>query len=745
MATKKYSASQGDSPADELESSFFQLAFQQLQDKLKNLLPHLVGFEIVNKNDEGTKAVGVFGLKSSTGKVLFIPAFFINGTVKGLDLLYAKDSEQFFPLNEDFCEMLLGNTTTEQGRKSDETRQDILSDMSALDMRNMVVPPRTGKYTYASANEELVYPTFHDLVKASLYSPNHTILDYVKNSNIKTKKIFNNCIEKDAQFCEALLRYYPLEKIADSLMELPGKEYRKPEQVQILNEGEAFNSNNLNEAEKEQLATKGFLIIDNRDETKKSKFAPVNLALKFTNPTDTGFYPYLTDSGEIRYGLIIVRPSQLNLNFAIDDAIVVDLSENRAYLEDLKKVFVKDQIVVENYKDVYEKFENPADVKPSFEDVYILINDKLKATQPFRIIANFKDGSSGLRRLKVEPYSSYDSTTLDHYGTKPVQTGDRPGSVHRLPDGNYYRHPKKPVDHYFIMTKSIGDKFTHKGHSSYVPAGFKLLKLEFGKPFGEGSEEWHKGKPGGPSALNAALYERNVYPMTVQHNGSEYFVNVKDVNRTYKDQHEAKIGMVREMGLDWKEACEVIESIKPAHKVQGYLKVADLGSYPAQPYEEVPYIDEFGHPTYQGIGSENQAPIDHSYNLDPTRMGLGVKPEVQGIDGDINKAVQLAENGQKEIFDSHTISTLSKYVSPSDKINEYTPTLLSALDKLGRLLFLVHWEVEKFTEMYGRDDMPKFVEMLTDVFRNLGDTIIFLKRKSPELTINMSRQDALDV
>lgn len=707
---------------DQLESSFFSLAFQALQEKLKNILPYLVGFELVQKSDDGTKAVGVFGFKSNKGEIMFVPAFFVNGTIKGMDLLYSKNNEQFYPLNEDFAEMFLKDDAGQAGTKSDESRQSIQSDISALDMRNMVVPPRTGKYTYASC------------------------LDYVKDCDNSVKKTFKAIIEKNADFCETLLRYYPIEKIAEALVETPGKKYRDDDQVKILNEGETFDTKNLDEAEKEQLATHGFLLIDKRPEDKKSKFAPVNLALKFTNPTYSGFYPYLTETGEIRYGMILVRPEQLNLNFATDDAIVIDLDADKkgqAYLVDLKKLFVKDQIVVSDYKDVYDKFENPADVKPSFNDTYVLISEKLKATQPFRIVANFKD-SSGIRRLKVDDYKSYEA--VENRG-EYARTGNRPGSVHGLPDGNYYTKPQKIHDHYFVMTKNIGDKFTHKGQNSYVPAGFKLLKVNFEKPYSEEKEkeDYFRGKPGGASALNAALYDRNVYPMTIRHNGSEYFISIKDVEKRFDNERMAKISMVKNYGLGWKEACEIIDSVKPTHKLKGYLKVADLGAYPAQPFEEVPYIDEFGHPTYQGIGSENQAPIDHSYNLDPTRMGLGVKPDVEGIDSEIGKAVQLAQNGQKEIFDSHTISTLSKYVNPSDKVTEYTPALLSALDKLGRLLFLTHWEVEKFTQMYGRDDMPKFVELLTDVFRNLGDTIIFLKRKSPELTINMSRQDALDV
>jgi hypothetical protein len=67
------------------------------------------------------------------------------------------------------------------------------------------------------------------------------------------------------------------------------------------------------------------------------------------------------------------------------------------------------------------------------------------------------------------------------------------------------------------------------------------------------------------------------------------------------------------------------------------------------------------------------------------------------------------------------------------------------MDRLGRILFLLHWETDKFKEMYGRNDLPELVELVTNVFKNTGELVIFLKRKSPELSINMSKSDGLDI
>ena len=78
------------------EQNFFQLAFAYIRDKVPNLLDYMLGFEVVNKNEEGTQAVGLFKFDIS-GRELYIPVFYKNGELKGADLLYNKNQDTFVP------------------------------------------------------------------------------------------------------------------------------------------------------------------------------------------------------------------------------------------------------------------------------------------------------------------------------------------------------------------------------------------------------------------------------------------------------------------------------------------------------------------------------------------------------------------------------------------------------------------------------------------------------------------------
>ena len=71
------------------EQAFSSLAYAYLKDKAPRLLDYLVGFQLVDRNDDNTKAVAVFGFKLGT-QWLYAPVFFLNGDLKGHELLYIK-------------------------------------------------------------------------------------------------------------------------------------------------------------------------------------------------------------------------------------------------------------------------------------------------------------------------------------------------------------------------------------------------------------------------------------------------------------------------------------------------------------------------------------------------------------------------------------------------------------------------------------------------------------------------------
>lgn len=89
------------------EQAFSNLAHSYLRDKAPKLLDYEVGFQLIEKNQENTKAVGVFGFKLGN-QWLYAPVFFLNGDLKGHELLYIKNQDSFVPLKENWLNYLLG-------------------------------------------------------------------------------------------------------------------------------------------------------------------------------------------------------------------------------------------------------------------------------------------------------------------------------------------------------------------------------------------------------------------------------------------------------------------------------------------------------------------------------------------------------------------------------------------------------------------------------------------------------------
>ena len=720
-----------EAPDQQFESGLFQLAYDKLQGKLFNLLPYLVGFEVVNKTPDGTKAVGVFGFRSDNGQVLYVPVFYINAKIKDLDVMYSRNLNQFFPLTEDYAALFLKDDITGIGSVSDQKRKDIESQNTPVDMRDMVFPPRTGRIAYASA------------------------LEFIGSGDDNIKAAAWTAMNEFPEFTEALNRFYSPEEISTALA--PNVKEAAQSVVEVVDAAKA-------PAElKPKAMTNGFAVIDRRKDDAKSRYGLVSYIDKFTNPSEPGFYSYLTEIGNLRYGLVLM-PYSLYANFRSDCQLVVDLQakkKGQCYVvggDD--RVFIREAIKVADYSAVHKLMMPPVDGEPSFSKLYILINEQLKAIEPFRIRMNYLD-DRGMRRLKVEP-DRFGSLTCGPCEYEDTRAKDR------WPKTNQFE-PKK-TDRYaitLVFTKKEGDSLEYRGNVIYVPKGFKLLEVSTGDYVSasydsketeetrkkkqdaarEEEERIKAGKPGKICHLTSFMREVGVYPFTVRTNGSEFFVNVGQASKKYADPIKAKIGMVVNFGLDEADAIELIDGVKELHPTEGYFKTAVTGDFTHTLHDEPESYNELGQPTTYGIPYQATAPTDHFYQGDPTQRGLAVTngPD-QGAwaDNDAQNASSMAAHGQKQIFDTSAIAMISKYVDPTSKVISYLPNFVDTLDKLGRMLFMVYWETDKFQKMYGTDELPELIELIRNVFRNLGDLVIFLKRKFPDISINTSEQDATE-
>ena len=90
----------------QFEDDFGSLAYQFVQDRAPALIPYMLGFEVVDRNEDGSKAVGIFGYKVDDD-FYYVPAFFLNNQVRGVDLILNKKTNQFVPLTEKWIDYIV--------------------------------------------------------------------------------------------------------------------------------------------------------------------------------------------------------------------------------------------------------------------------------------------------------------------------------------------------------------------------------------------------------------------------------------------------------------------------------------------------------------------------------------------------------------------------------------------------------------------------------------------------------------
>ena len=131
----------GGSPEEGFEQAFSSLGYAHIKNVVPRLLDFMVGFQLVERNNDNTKAVGVFGFRVGD-QWLYCPVFFLNGDLKGHELLFWKDQDIFLPLKENWVNYILGRKPHILGEASEKTPYQMGSLMPDLYTSN--ISPRNG-------------------------------------------------------------------------------------------------------------------------------------------------------------------------------------------------------------------------------------------------------------------------------------------------------------------------------------------------------------------------------------------------------------------------------------------------------------------------------------------------------------------------------------------------------------------------------------------------------------------------
>jgi len=747
----KTAALGGDGQDIPFEQAFSNLAHAYLRDKAPTLLDHEIGFQLLDRNQENTKAVGVFAFKVGSNW-LYAPVFFLNGDLKGHELLYIKNQDMFVPLKENWINYIIN-------RKPNILGSGVDKNLKALGQRQ----PDFTQLSRSPSKFGSAQPTLKQMITAALPALAKTatmstaaalhelgeLMDlkrFLKQAGLATITALVSSMQRAPALAKAFDEFHGLPVIKEAIEAAKRRQHKissvlsntprtkKAEddaklqvfvrEVTILQQLPPETT----EEDQQKLLRDGVLIKDKRGDDEVSVPYNIQAEKKFWTPNRSGLYDILVKPGELERCYVGVFPQGAAKRENFVTVVRVDGKPDWINIR-ADQVFAYD--CVEG-----KEFDNWFDALPAANSVsrggrYMVVSRKGDCTVPFRVLREYGEDEFGTKSYEVhfEDYSKFapKGSISDRWYSDPL-------NYDKYRDGaRIHLNGKKGSS----LRVSMGDIF--------VPEDFKLLKVAPGEDdvfaaVGQdacscGESDNPPLQPGNLLDVQLALTSK-LASVNVQHNGTEVTINDKEFNKA-----GALIALVRDYGLREKAAREILDRARAAKKFACHVKLANpygapmmVQGAPTAPTDPGPVM---GGESIMGTNVPTQLGVDVGVPVPEMAAGQTTdrsiyNPNPMFDDPQIKSVIDAAQSGQREIFDTAMIGTMLRAVRDDSIVDRYMGDLTKGLDKLGRILFMFYWHGDRFAERYGKADMPELEDSLRNAFEMVGDVILFLKQKTIE-------------
>ena len=745
----------------QLEQDFANMAFVFLQNRAPQIIPNLVGFEIVEKEEDGSRVVGMFGFKISDS-FYYVPVFFLNNQIKGMDIIVSKKDNFFMPLRETWLHEILNKDVLELGKRNgDKKIQEDLEypnfdflkqpnySKSAGDAKTISDDLRQ---TWDSMQDEIIKaassdPEFRaafagsiakmkgDTVKELEDVSTSKLIPFLKNAGgPKAVKKLLTKLSQDIDFAKAASEFYSHKDLFINEFDGSLKPVKKASKIKVTTK----SYEGMNDSDKAKIVDKGFSIIDARPPEDKSQLFDIEYTVSYSNPDKGGVYDMVLENGILaKVWLFKLAPVSKEVDF-----LVVNPKDNTSFVAPGCALFVKPS-EDDNIKDPYSKAKTSKSVKVG--NKYVFINDKFEATVPVCIDSFVSNGDKSYAKVYDHSYSGYDSNPY-HVGTFDAIDRQPGSAAHYVTGIRQVRFLDREGDKLSIV--GLGNSnyklsIVGLGNSNYsndtllLPTNWKALEIS--------QDSQPEFKPGSLTDLDMALNKSAIHKIVVENpdHGSEYYISLgfgQEGPMVYK---QAAIKLVAKYGLAVPDAETMLKEADADIKSRRLVKLAqfeeagiiqpnptldpqfgsnsDLGTMEETPFYEETTGGIYGNPVMQNTSDPRMAVGGELANLEG---GGDMTQEV------MNLANQAAQTGQKNVFDHSSIAGLVQTYDSSSVIDQFLGTFKKAIDSLGRLLFMFYWKNEDFAERYGSEDLTEMEDGIRGVFKSFGDLYLKLKQKS---------------
>jgi hypothetical protein len=620
-------ASIGGDQEGTFEQTLASLAFMHIQDKAPKLLDYLLGFQLIDRNEDNTKAVGAFGFQIDKQMVL-VPIFFLSGDMKGHEMMFLVNQEMFAPLKENWVNYILKKKPQILGEGSPQNLQQL--GIYPPNIAQLVLPPFTAsKYSFEKRRKSASGWAAMAINALGNVAMDHSIAADVEGYFFNTGKaahsgLLDKALDKDPRLvkaaqkvCEAwpgvkenLDKHYGsgyletklasamahLTKLAElnakaqtssilcktqkaakkSNIQLGGSVLKssaadsapdlKPDKVYAITE----DSVTLTHGERAAKEQNGLLIRDYREGDEFTVKYDISQQIGLMNPTQTGVYDVLLNDGKYAKCLLIFAPYGIRgQSYAVTLVKLEKDGDSRACVNvPARKLFIRSG----NQEEEPDKgwFDLlPDDAKPA-NGVKLVAITRNGGSLPLSLERNLTDNTYACCCESHVPSryedKDHDGVSLSYSELKPCGYGDSPSAVFGVRKGS---------------TFLLG-----KGGVLYIPEGAKLIKLKedkckkcgktkdnctceyFGYDYGNTVEIF----PGGPEDLTLSLTAKTA-ELKVAADSCDITINGKTLSR-----RDALADLVLTHGLSQKDAEILLK--EAGHKSVARWRVKYAAGFP---------------------------------------------------------------------------------------------------------------------------------------------------------------------
>lgn len=724
------------SPNIAAEGALSDLAITELSDRLPGLFEYLLGFELIYSNaPENTRAAGVLGFDIS-GQRLLIPVLFLNGRIKGMEILYLADTDTFVSATPQWVEYLTSQNSGLIGQSAPEGH-DVGSVPSAA-LRIFNRPPQVTKTAGFEQAEHFV-ENLADVQKVAAFMteparlPDALVKVGKKAAHNFLKDVSENfpqVFEKMAEFygMEALMPEFPAdEPAAQKVASAPAEKKLAFVTLSDLQKNPA----DYDQETKLAVMKDGIAIFDKRAADETSDFYEDDYASHFQAPHESGFFSMFNFKGALVDVLIAHNPfNPLNPRESSSEPMIINRKSGVYF-----KPRVGDEVLVRPLKDgdsdEFEKFHKGlsevSSAKPN--SVYVLVGSDRRISTPFSISNKTVNGDK--TTLKIQ--TSFDfNFSKDSNPWAVCSMSSYEGHIQVVKDG---REQVRLVDSLILL--SDGWKiFKLDDDSIYNAAGACCIDDSASYEKRREAREKREAdkdnlRPASQGMIVDSVLAAGISEIEVTKKEAEYIVRHNGRTSYPFSKTAALRTLTGVLGLPLAASEKLVNIDSVSGVSAGYCKIASI--YSGMPFPEMENqggVNELGVMEENSVHQAEEVPMNNPQNPGDFDQSQDGYSRIRKQDMDF--LMKASESGAKNVFDPAMIGILLKTNRTQVQLDDWIPDSTGALDKLCRTLILFYWKNTDFSESYGNDELAEFEDILLNTIKSLGSIILFLKQRSSD-------------